>query len=184
MSCDLINGRLLAECKEGMAGLKTVFFVKFNDVVPVIETNGEVSGLGTVTAYRFEMGSSLGQAIETLNSAEETGVAYMEQIVTMSLLSIKTIDLPDMNALKKGRWVIVGMGYDNACRVFGVFNGSTATGGDSTSGLAPADAKVLNMLFTSRENDYAPFTQVPAVPSVPYNPFEDFITVTVVPAYT
>lgn len=183
MACELTNGRLTAECKSGMAGIKTIFFMKYNDVVPVIEVDGSVSGFGTVSAFRFEQGSSLGQAVETTVTTEESGVSFVEQVITLSLLAITQADLADLNALKKGRFVIMAMDYENNARVFGVFNGATANGGDSGSGLAPADAKVFNMTFIGRENDYAPFTEPPAAPSTPYNPFEDMVDVTVTPAY-
>ena len=183
MACDITNGRLLSECKEGMAGVKTLFFFKYGGIVPVFEVDGSISDLGTAAGFRFEMGSSLGEVTETLNSTEESGVAYIEQTITLSLLSIKQEDLADLNSLKRGQWHVFAMSYDNTTRAYGLLNGVSSSGGDSTSGVAPADAKVLNMTFLGRENDYAAFTEPPAAPSVPYNPFEDMVGVTITPAY-
>ena len=56
MACDLTNGRLLADCKAGMSGIKTLFFAKYGDVVPTFGgTAGAVDDIGTLTVFRYEM---------------------------------------------------------------------------------------------------------------------------------
>ena len=181
MACDLTNGRLLADCKAGMSGLKTLFFAKY-PVTPTI-VSGEITDLGTAALFRFEMANGVGDFVETLTSADETGVAYVEQVLNLVLQHILNADLPDINALKLGRWNIFALDYENNTRAFGLYNGATATGGDSGSGTAPADPKALTMTFTGRENDYAPFLAPPAAPATPYNPFADMVGVTVTPTY-
>ncbi len=181
MACDLTNGRLLADCKAGMSGIKTLFFQKY-PATPTL-TAGVITDLGTAALFRFEMANGVGDYVETLTSADETGVAYVEQVLNLVLQHILATDLDDVNALKKGRWVVFTLDYENNTRAFGLYNGATATGGDSGSGTAPADAKALTMAFTGRENDYAPFLLPPAVPSIPYDPFEDMVLVTVTPSY-
>ncbi len=181
MACDLTNGRLLADCKAGMSGIKTLFFQKY-PAEPVV-TAGIITDLGTAALFRFEMANGVGDFVESINSADETGVAYLEQVLNLVLQHILAADLDDLNALKKGRWNIYALDYENNTRAFGLYNGATATGGDEGSGTAPADPKAATITFTGRENDYAPFLEPPAVPSTPYNPFEDMVLVTVTPTY-
>jgi hypothetical protein len=164
-----------------MSGIKTLFFQKYPATPTVVA--GIITDLGTAALFRFEMANGVGDATETLTSADETGVAYVEQVLNLVLQHILATDLDDVNALKKGRWVVFALDYENNTRAYGLYNGATATGGDSGSGTAPADAKALTMAFTGRENDYAPFLEPPAVPSTPYDPFEDMVLVTVTPAY-
>lgn len=183
MACDLTNGRLLQDCKTGMAGIKTLFFSKHGEADYTIDVDGSISDLGTVTVYRFEMVTGLGVVVETENSAEETGTTYREQVTTLSLLNIVQADLADLDALRQGRWQVYALDYNDQTRLYGMYNGATSSGGDSTSGQAPADAKQHDQIFTSRENNIAPFLKPPASPSTPYNPFEDMIGVTVTPTY-
>jgi hypothetical protein len=164
-----------------MSGIKTLFFSKY-PVTPTVVA-GIVTDLGTAALFRYEMATGVGDYVETLTSADETGIAYVEQVLNLVLQHILPVDLDDINALKKGRWNIFALDYENNTRAFGLYNGATATGGDSGSGTAPADPKALTMAFTGRENDYAPFLAPPAVPSTPYDPFEDMVLVTVTPAY-
>ena len=182
MSCDLANGRLLAPCKSGLSGLKTVFFSPY-PVTPTIDVDGQVSDLGTAEVYRFEMAVGNGDLTETLTSAEETGIAFITQVVNMVLQHIQNLDLPDLNSLIKGRWNIFVLDYENNTRCVGLYNGATATGGDGVSGTAPADAKTVTQTFSANENGYGQFLAPPAIPSTPYNPFEDMVGVTVTPAY-
>jgi hypothetical protein len=164
-----------------MSGIKTLFFSKY-PVTPTVVA-GIVTDLGTAALFRYEMATGVGDYVETLTSADETGIAYVEQVLNLVLQHILPADLDDINALKQGRWNIFALDYEFNTRAFGLYNGATATGGDSGSGTAPADPKALTMAFTGRENDYAPFLAPPAVPSTPYDPFEDMVLVTVMPAY-
>lgn len=181
MPCILTSGRLLAECKAGMSGEKTFFFAKYNDIdyaSVVVGVDGSITDLGTLQLYRFEMANGVGNVIETLNSTEESGVAYLDQIATLVLQHIEQADLADLNSLKKGRWGVFALDYEGNIRWYGYLNGASANGGPSDSGTAPGDPKSLTMTFQARENDYAPFLD-PFTTS----PFDNMIGVTVTPAY-
>ncbi|GAF79022.1 unnamed protein product, partial [marine sediment metagenome] len=168
--------------KAGMSGIKTFFFQKFNTADFTI-TAGVVDDIGTAELYRFETVTGLGSIVETLVTTEETGIAYLEQLLSMTLQHLVVEDLPEMDALKLGRWIVYALDYANNTRVYGINNGCGSSGGDSVSGEAPGDAKTLTMTFLGREENYAPFTAPPLAPSSPYNPFEDMIGATITPPY-
>ncbi|KPL08400.1 hypothetical protein AMJ86_00810 [bacterium SM23_57] len=177
--CELTNGRLLADCKAGMSGVKTLFLTPYTNLTYTIDgVSGEIDDIGTVELFRFEMANGVGNYVENVISSDESGVAYVEQVLTLVEQHILQEDLADLNAMIKGRFIIFAMDYQNNIRCFGMYNGATATGGDSASGTAPADPKQANIIFTARENDFAPFCE-----AFTSEPFDNMAGVTITPAY-
>lgn len=185
MSCDLTNGRLLDECLVGRAGIKTLFYTKLADwqTIPagdITIASGEITALGAtaITIYRYEMADNVGMFDQAVNASAENGTSFVQQNITLTLFNILPADLADLNALKKGRWVIWSLDFQNKLRIFGRFNGCTANGGSDTSGTAAGDKKGLDMTFVGEENDYALF-----MADYTTNPFDNFANVTVTPSY-
>ena len=186
MSCDLTSGRLLKDCLVGRAGIKTLFYSKLADfqtlTADIVETGGEITDMGAtaINVYRFEMADNVGLFDQAVNASSENGTSFVQQNLTLTLLSIAPADLADLNNLKVGRWVIWTLDFQGKIRLFGRSNGCTANGGSDTSGTAAGDKKGLDLTFMAEENDYAVFMD-DYVP--PQTPFENFSNVTVIPAY-
>lgn len=184
MSCDLTNGRLLADCLVGRAGIKTLFYSKLNDLraiePDIVEAGGEITDMGIVplTVHRFEMADNVGNTDQAVNSSQENGTSFIQQTLTLTLFNIIAADLADLNALKVGRWAIWALDFQDNIRLFGRYNGCTANGGSDTSGTAAGDKKGLDITFGAQENDYAPF-----MGAYTNTPFDNFTNVTVTPAY-
>jgi len=183
MACDLSNGRLLDECLVGRAGIKTLFFAKLNDfraLTGITESDGEITDLGadSITIHRFEMADNVGNFEQAVNASQENGTVFVAQTLTLTMFNIKPADLADLNAMKKGRFVIFAMDFQNKIRVFGRYNGATANGGSEASGTAAGDKKGLDMTFIAEENDYADFLE-----DFTTTAFDNFSNVTVTPAY-
>lgn len=180
MSCDLTNGRLLDACSLGRAGIKTLYFTKFNDfdsLTGIVESGGEITSLGAdpITIYQFDMADNVGMFDEALTTAKDNGTSFVTQVITLTLLQIKPADLENLNNLKRGRWTIWALDFQGKIRLFGRLRGCLASGGSDVSGVAPGDKKGLDLQLTAVENAYAPFmddyTDVP---------FDNFANVTVV----
>ena len=164
MSCDLTSGRLRQECFVGRAGIKKLFIVKYNDyaaLTGVTESGGEITSLGAdpITLYQFEMGTSVGNFEEVATVDRASGTAFITQTITLSLYYIKPADLGNLNALKKGRWAIWAMDYEDKIRFFGQTRGMVATSGSDVSGAGPSDRKGLDLVLTGISDAYAPFMQ-------------------------
>ena len=180
MSCDLTNGRLLEACSLGRSGIKTLYFTKFNDfdaLTGVIELDGEITDLGAdpITIYQFNMSDNVGNFDEALTTAKDNGTSFVTQVVTITLLNIKPADLANLNNLKRGRWAIWALDFQNKIRLFGRLRGCIASGGSDVSGVAPGDKKGLDLILTAVENSYAIFMEDYSVV-----PFDNFANVTVV----
>ena len=183
MACDLTNGRLLDDCLVGRAGIKTVFYAKYNDFIALtgkIQLGGEYTDLGAdpITVYRFEMADNVGMFDETVNTARENGTSFLAKTITMTLFNIKPADLVDLDALKLGRWTMWTLDFQGKIRIFGDTNGCTSTGGVENSGTAAGDKKGLDQVFLAEEDYYALF-----MADYTTTPFDNFANVTVNPVY-
>ena len=180
MSCDLTNGRLLNECQLGRAGIKTLYFTKFNDfdsLTGIVESGGEITDLGTdpISLYQFDMQDNVGNFEEIPASTPENGTIFLTQNVTLTLFYVKPEDLASLNNLKRGRWTIWALDFQGKIRLFGRTRGMVASGGSDVSGAAPGDKKGLDLILTAAEQDYAPF-----MADYTTVPFDNFTNVTVV----
>lgn len=180
MSCDLTNGRLLNACSLGRAGIKTLYFTKFNDfdaLTGVTELDGEITSLGAdpITIYQFDMEDNVGMFDEALTTDKANGTSFVTQVVTLTLLNIKPADLANINNMKRGRWAIWALDFEGKIRLFGRLRGCLASGGSDVSGAAPGDKKGLDMVLTAVENSYAVFME-----DYTTVPFDNFANVTVV----
>jgi len=183
-TCDLVSGRLFSECLSGRAGIKTLFFTKFNDfsaLTGIVESGGEITSLGAdpITIYRFEMGTRVGNFEQPVTSSKENGTAFVTHTITLSLFNILPADISIINALKRGRWAVWALDYEGKIRLFGRFVGCVSSSGSDVSGAAPGDKNGLNLILTAMENDKAPF-----MADYTTNPFDNFGNVTVTPSYT
>jgi hypothetical protein len=179
MSCDLISGRLRGECVTGRAGIKTLYFTKYNNyaaLTGVTESGGEITSLGAsgITLYQFEMESNVGNFEEVANVSRENGTSFIQQTITMTLFNVKPEDLEMLNALKKGRWVVWALDFQDKIRLFGRTRGMTATGGSDVSGAGPGDRKGFDLVLEGVNNDYAIF-----MADFTTTPFDNFANVVV-----
>lgn len=180
MTCDLTSGRLRQECHVGRAGIKTLYFAKYNDyaaLTGITESGGEITSLGTdlISIYQFDMESNVGNFEEVPTVSRENGTAFMTQTITLTLFYIKPADLATLNALKKGRWVVWALDFQDKIRFFGQTRGMIATGGSDVSGAGPGDKKGYDLVLQSASNNFAPF-----MADYTTTPFDNFANVTVV----
>jgi len=178
MSCDLVNGRLLNECNIGRAGIKTLYFAKFNDyasLTGITESGGEITDLGAdpIIIYQFDLDAAVGGFEEIPVVSKDNGTAFINQVITMTLFNIKPADMAALNALKKGRWVVWTLDFNNKIRLFGQTRGMVATGGSEVSCTAAGDKKGLDLVLESTNNDYSVFMQ-----DYTTTPFDNFANVT------
>lgn len=184
MTCDLTSGRLIGNCQSGRAGIKTLFFTKYNDyaaLTGITEIGGEITDLGAVSIslFQFDMETNVGSFEETPVVSRESGTAYIQQTINMTLFYVKPADLASLNNLKKGRWVIWAMDFNNKIRMFGEGRGMVATGGSDVSGAGPGDKKGVDLILQGTNDDYAVFME-----DFTDTPFDNFANVSIITNFT
>lgn len=179
MTCDLTSGRLRGECVSGRAGIKAIYFAKYNDfaaLTGITESGGEITDLGAVSIllYQFDLESNVGNFEETPVVERANGTSFISQTLNMTLFYVKPADLANLNNLKKGRWVVWTLDFEDKIRLLGRGRGMVATGGSDVSGAAPGDKKGLDLTLAASENDFSPF-----MADFTSTPFDNFANVTI-----
>ena len=181
MSCTLSRG-FTFDCKEGVGGIKEIFLVPTADVstgVTIDGTTGQVTALPTVTLYRYQIDTKLGTSsfVEAVESAN--GGVLFSQTVTTVLQGLDYVKRKELDRLARQRalTVFVRDSNDNILMA-GRIDGLELSSGDWTTGAAKGDFNGYNLVFTGQERNAAEHLQGFATV-----PFDNFVNVTVSPAY-
>lgn len=180
MSCDLTIGRA-EPCKDAIGGIKAVYFINFGDVTGLTyDTTGsvtdEVTNLGALTAYKWEVLGAGNSLEETINSSRDNGTTIFEQVVNLQLKKMDSESTQQVKILAYGRPYIVVEDYNGNSRIAGVTTGCDLTGGTITTGTAKTDLNGYTLVFTGQEGRPAPFLQG-AVADDPFAGMTDTVTV-------
>jgi hypothetical protein len=116
----------------------------------IVESGGEITDLGSdaINVFQFSMEDNVGNFEQVPNISKESGTSFIEQTVTMTLFNVKPTDLAGLNSLKKGRWVIWALDFQDKIRMFGQTRGLVATGGSDVSGASPSDKKGIDLVLS------------------------------------
>jgi len=133
MSCDLSSGRLI-NCRDIVGGIQAVYFINFGGMGTVTLTNDEVTDMtGTFQAFKFDVrstGNSLEQAITASN---ETGTAFFEQTLSLSLPKLSKEDMVSFKLLTFGRPHCVIVDNNGNALLAGKEHGLSVSGGSITT---------------------------------------------------
>jgi len=184
--CALSQGFEL-DCKDAVGGLKEVFFVSLADMIAADitydNTTDEIEALPTITVYRYELDKNLSNFTETLTYEEGGSIHFTQELVLQikNQTAEKRIELFQ----KIGRNRVVAFVRANSAPqtpgriiVLGLQNGLDITSGENVSGTTLGDMSGYNITFTGDEAEAAPYLE-----DYTTNPFDNFGTVTVSPAY-
>jgi len=150
MSCNLSAGRAVP-CKDVVGGIQKVFFVDFGGLGDVSLTADEITNCdGTFSAYEYALkgGSSLEQ---TVTSSRESGTAYFEQVLTLSLTKLTKEDNVQIKLLAYGRPQAAVVDYNGNAFLVGLNNGAEVTGGTIVTGTAMGDLTGYTLTLTAQE---------------------------------
>jgi hypothetical protein len=187
MACNLTTGFELG-CKTDSGGLKEIFLVPLSDVIPgdvtYDGTTLEIDALPTMTVYRYELDKNLSSYTDVLTYEDAGSVHFVQtaNIVIKNLTSAKRKEI--FEAVGRNRVVMFVRrnesvnGGSNQLIALGLQNGLDITNGESGSGTALGDMSGYTITFTGDEPESAPFLEAYTT-----NPFDNFGTVTVDPAY-
>lgn len=174
--CNINNGRLLGECLDEIAGVKTVFFMKHSFLEFTKNLAGEIATLGEASIFRFEQDEYHGQAMQEIVRGHDS--LYLRQQIDLTVFYIDPDFLYTVNVLKLGQWAIFFMDYDNKIRLLGEETSLTQTTGVDQSGRGPGDSRWSNLSFMGSASNYAPFLE-----DFAQYPFDNFPLINVIPEY-
>ena len=165
MACDINAGRLLS-CKDAISGLKTIYFVNYEDIYGVggdlltyddaAETITGVTTPLATSAYKYDLhlGNDLTQNIQ---SSAENGTLFFEQVLSITLKKLSSADNVQIRTLASGRpliWIEDQMGN---IMLVGRVNGADVSAGTAVTGNAFGDLNGYTLSFTGNEPTLANF---------------------------
>lgn len=180
MACELTTGFTLA-CLEGIGGVKEVLIGNYDAFTSGIAyggTDGEVDVLPTATIFRYVPFRNSGSYIETVNKNLETGTLYFSQEVKWTFGKLNQEKRNEFLNVSKAKMIVFVRTNDDQILLVGAGEGAQLTAGTVQSGAQKADLMGYQVTVTAEELS-------PAVHLEPYDsvPFDNFLTITVSPAY-
>lgn len=164
MSCDISQGRGIS-CKEGAAGLLSLYFLNEGFAVGYDETDTEqidniylkdVSVGAKVTVYEWKLDHTGANFQENVNSSRDNGTYSHEQVITAVLQGLTSEDTVQVKQLLRGKPACIVHYRNGDARLVGLTRGID-TQGNNQSGGALSDFKGYNLTLTANEQDAAPF---------------------------
>ena len=180
MPCNISKGLQLA-CKDSVAGIQSVYFLNYNQAgynVTSSASTDEVTGLGSVTAYKYEVKGANNNLQDNINSSRDNGTTFFSQGLNIQIKRLDATMTKEFKLLAYGRPKIVVHTRNGEAFLAGLLEGCDMTAGTIASGQAYGDLVGYTATFTGNEKLPANFLSG----STAANPFAAFSGITVVTA--
>lgn len=163
MSCAISTGRALS-CKDSIGGLKSVYFVNYEDIdvadITYDVTNTDVIdtivSTGSVTAYKYDLkgASTFEQAV---TSSRENGTTFFEQTLNLTFTKLDKATHKQLKLIAWGRPRVLVEDYNGNVFLMGLEHGAEVSGGTIVSGAAMGDLSGYTLTLTAQEKAPANF---------------------------
>ena len=158
MSCDLITSGRASVCKDGVGGLKTIYFVNSVDLpesavtYDVTDTDLIASVSGTPSAYKYELNKDTANSVEaTITSSDENGTTFFEVACSFVFPKINVTTHKQIKLLAYGIVKIIVQDNNNNFFLVGLERGATTTGGTIVTGAGLADMSGYTLTMNAKE---------------------------------
>jgi len=175
MACNISLGRNLP-CKDAVGGIQAVYFINYSNLAVTQSASDVVTGLGTVTAYKYEVKGANNNLQDNINSSRDNGTTFFEQVVNVQFSKLDASTNKELKLLAYGRPQIIVHTYQGDAFLCGKNNGMELTAGSIQTGTALGDLYGYTATFTGQEQLYSQFITGSTVS----NPFAGILGVTVV----
>jgi hypothetical protein len=175
MACNISLGRNLP-CKDAVGGIQAVYFINYSNLAVTQSASDVVTGLGTVTAYKYEVKGANNNLQDNINSSRDNGTTFFEQVVNVQFSKLDASTNKELKLLAYGRPQIIVHTYQGDAFLCGKNNGMELTAGSIQTGTALGDLYGYTATFTGQEQLYSQFITGSTVS----NPFAGISGVTVV----
>jgi|SanBayMetagenome_1026888.scaffolds.fasta_scaffold39951_2 hypothetical protein len=180
MPCLLTQGFLL-DCNEGVGGVKEIFFCNWEDFQSGVTTDpatGLVDGLPTATIFRYQPNRNTGALTVVPTANLENGTLYYDQTVELTLGKLSNFKKQELENMSKAKLIVFVRLYDDQILMVGRTDGAFLTSGSYQSGKAKGDLNGYQITVNAQEPAQPDFLEAYTA-----DPFDNFATITVDPAY-
>jgi len=161
MSCDLNIGRAVP-CKNVVGGIKSVYFVDYQDIdsstITYDATNDDAIETigGTPTAFQYDVkGNS--SFTQNVNSSRENGTTFYEQVLELTFTKLDKQSHKELKLMAYGRPRVFVEDYNGNIFLMGLEFGAEITGGTVVTGAARGDLSGYTLSLTAQEKIPANF---------------------------
>ena len=158
MACSLTQGYSLGQCKDGVGGIKEVFFIEFSGVSSMTEASGVITALVNASGkrfYKYELQKETATFKETIESnAQNNTVAYRPEL-TVILNRLQTSVRNEILLLAKNLLIAVVLDRNGKYWLLGRTGGLDLTAGEGGPGTAATDRSGYSLTFTGVEPELA-----------------------------
>ena len=175
MPCNISKG-LQLQCKDSVAGIQAVYFINYQNLAVTESADQVVTGMGSVTAYKYEVKGANNNLQDNINSSRDNGTTFFEQVVNVQFQKLSASTNKELKLMAYGRPQMVVHTYAGDAFLVGKNNGMELTAGSIQTGTALGDLYGYTATFTGQEQLYSQFITGSTVS----NPFAGIAGVTVV----
>ncbi len=175
MPCNISKG-LQLQCKDSVAGIQAVYFINYQNLAVTESVDSVVTGMGSVTAYKYEVKGANNNLQDNINSSRDNGTTFFEQVVNVQFQKLSASTSKELKLMAYGRPQMVVHTYAGDAFLVGKNNGMELTAGSIQTGTALGDLYGYTATFTGQEQLYSQFITGSTVS----NPFAGISGVTVV----
>jgi len=158
MACLLTKSRAEV-CKEFVGGIKSIYFINYNNDANLVPVYSTTSGLedsittitGVTSLYKYDL-KGANSFEQTITSSRENGTTFVEQTLTFTIKGLDAVATKQMKLLAWGRPHVVIRTNANNFFIAGLFNGMDVTTGTISNGTAMGDLQGYTMTLQGMEN--------------------------------
>ena len=165
MACALTSGYTF-DCKDNIGGLKSVWFIGYNDVASVTEASGVITAITKDSGkvfYKYQLVRNTASFTENIAGSIENGTVVFNQELLIVINKMQTSMRNEMLLLAKNNMMAVVEDQNGRYWLAGRFNGLDLLTGSVSTGLAQADRNGYSFTFSGGEKESAPEVQAAVI---------------------
>lgn len=163
MACNLTSGRTNYPCTDSMGGLDFVEFCDYHTLTisgsytsgsvtyDVVDTDVITAFNGTPTWYKYDLNSTACNFTQNINSSEDNGTSYFEQVLSLSLQKLDKATHKELKLMLWGKPHVRVHDRNGNYFIMGLTKGAKVTGGTIATGGAGADFNGYTLTLTANE---------------------------------
>lgn len=154
MACSLTQGYSLGACKDGVGGIKEVYFIEFTNVSAMTEASGVITALTKETGtrfYKYQLQRETGTFKETIESNPQNNTVAYRPELTVVLNRLQTAVRNEILLLAKNLLMAVVKDRNDKYWLLGRTGGLDLTAGEAGPGTAATDRSGYSLTFTGVE---------------------------------
>lgn len=158
MACALTQGYSF-DCKDNIGGLRSVWFINWNDVTAVTEASGVVSAITKSAGkvfYKYQLVRNTASFTENIQGNIENGTVLFDQQLVIVLNKMQANMRNEILLLSRNNMMAVVEDQNGRYWLAGRKNGLDLLTGSSSTGTAQTDRNGYTLTFSGGEQELAP----------------------------